>query len=47
MDYTVKNDLKINANFFKFVNEEIMPGTNIEPDTFWKGFSEIANNLAP
>ena len=24
-----------------------MPGTNIEPDTFWKGFSEIANNLAP
>ncbi len=47
MTYTIKNDLKINTNFFNFVNEEILPGLNIGPDDFWKNFSDVVQELAP
>ena len=42
-----KNGLKINSLFFEFVNKEVIPGTDIIVDNFWKKFSEIVHELAP
>ncbi len=36
----------IDKNLYDFVNNEIMPGTNIDPNTFWKEFIQSANQLA-
>ena len=47
MSYTEKNQLKINNNLFKFINEEVIPGTNLNSDHFWEKFSEAVHFLAP
>ena len=31
-----KNELKINQTLFNFINEEVLPGTDIKQDNFWK-----------
>ena len=36
----------IDKNLHDFVNNEIIPGTNIDPNTFWKEFMQSANQLA-
>jgi len=36
----------IDKNLHDFVNNEIIPGTNIDPNTFWKDFVQSANQLA-
>ena len=36
MNYVEKNNLKIDSKFFEFINEEVIPGTNIKPEDFWK-----------
>ena len=36
----------IDKNLHDFVNNEIIPGTNIDPNTFWKEFVQSANQLA-
>jgi malate synthase len=30
-----------------FIDDKVLPGTGISSDAFWKGFAEIANDLAP
>jgi len=30
-----------------FVDTQVLPGTGIEAETFWKGFAEIVHDLAP
>tara|TARA_Y100000768_G_scaffold355150_1_gene308611 strand:- start:372 stop:2516 length:2145 start_codon:yes stop_codon:yes gene_type:complete len=47
MNITEKNGLKINTKLLNFVNNEIIPGTNIESDEFWAKFAEIVHELAP
>ena len=42
-----KFELNIDTNLYNFVNLEVLPGTNINEDTFWKGFSDLVNELAP
>ena len=42
-----KFELNIDSNLYNFVNLEVLPGTNINEDSFWKGFSELINELAP
>ena len=42
-----KFELNIDTNLYNFVNLEVLPGTNINKDFFWKGFSELVNELAP
>ena len=42
-----KNGLKVNSIFVEFINNEVIPGTNIKPDEFWKKFSTIIHELAP
>ena len=42
-----KYDLKIEENLFNFVNLEVIPGTNIDEDSFWKNFSKLVKDLTP
>jgi len=41
------NRLKVSEELFLFVNNELLNGTNVSPDKFWKGFDEIVHELAP
>jgi len=42
-----KNGLKVNSILVAFINNEVIPGTNIEPDDFWSKFSKIVHELTP
>ncbi|MDA8771350.1 malate synthase G, partial [Candidatus Pelagibacter bacterium] len=42
-----KNGLRISTALFKFINEEIIPGTNIKSDDFWDKFEKVVHELAP
>lgn len=39
--------LQIAQSLFDLVNEQIAPGTGIEPTVFWQRFEEIVTDLAP
>ena len=41
------NDLKIDENLIKFINDEAIPGTGLDSDHFWKEFSNVVHELAP
>ena len=47
MSFTEKNGLKINTKLLNFVNNEIIPGTNIKSEEFWTSFGKIVHELAP
>ena len=47
MSFTEKNGLKINTKLLDFVNNEIIPGTNIKSEEFWTSFGKIVHELAP
>ena len=34
-------NLQVDENLFKFINEEAIPGTNISIDNFWSGFDKL------
>ncbi|SNS60172.1 malate synthase G [Pseudomonas segetis] len=39
--------LQVAANLQRFVDEEVLPGTGIEPKAFWAGFDALVHDLAP
>ena len=41
------NNLNIDENLVKFIKQEVLPGTNIEVDYFWKKFDEVVHSLTP
>ena len=41
------NDLKIDENLIKFINDEAIPGTGLDSDHFWKEFSNVVHELTP
>ncbi len=47
MSITEKYGLKINTKLLDFVNNEIIPGTNIESAEFWTSFEKVVHELAP
>jgi malate synthase len=47
MSITEKNGLKISAKLFDFINSEVIPGTEINPDEFWSNFEKTVHELAP
>tara|TARA_B100001564_G_scaffold356398_1_gene370496 strand:- start:1369 stop:3543 length:2175 start_codon:yes stop_codon:yes gene_type:complete len=47
MKFVEKNSLKINSSLLEFINKEVLPGTNINPDQFWKDFDKAVHELAP
>jgi malate synthase len=42
-----KNGLKISSTLFQFINDEVMPETNIKPDDFWDKFEKVVHELSP
>ena len=47
MDYILQNKLSVTGVLFRFVNDELLPGTDIDPKKFWNGLSKYAHELAP
>ena len=41
------NDLKINQTLFDFINNEVLPGTDVNQELFWKKFSKVVHDLSP
>ena len=43
----VENNIKINKKLYKFINEEVLIGIDINKDFFWKEFSKIIDDFQP
>ena len=41
------NNLQVDEQLFKFLNEEAIPGTDINIDKFWSDFDKAVHQLAP
>jgi malate synthase len=39
--------LQVDADLARFIDAEVLPGTGVDRDAFWAGFSRIAHELAP
>ncbi|MBA5779106.1 malate synthase G [Stappia sp. F7233] len=39
--------LKVAAELYEFVNNDVLPGTGVSADAFWQGLSSIVHDLAP
>jgi malate synthase len=46
-DRTTVHGLQVATNLFRFIEDQVLPGTGIEAATFWKGFDAIVSDLAP
>lgn len=44
MEYIAVADLSVAKNIYDLVNEEIIPGTQVEADQFWQSLSELVGN---
>ena len=42
-----KYNLKIDEGFFDFINNEVLPGTEIDKDFFWNNFSKLIYDFEP
>ena len=42
-----KNGLKISSILFEFINNEVIPGTEVSTDKFWNSFAKAVTDLAP
>ena len=47
MDYISQGKLSIAGVLLRFINNELLPGTNIEPKRFWEGLDKCAHELTP
>ena len=45
--YIQTKNLSVSRNLFNFVNDELLPGTGINSNDFWEGFSKTVHTLAP
>ena len=46
-DRTQAHSLQVATELHRFINEQVLPGTGVAPEAFWKGFDAIVNDLAP
>jgi len=46
-DRTSVHGLQVATPLFRFVEDQVLPGTGIDAATFWKGFDAIVSDLAP
>ena len=42
-----KNGLKVSSTLLEFINNEVIPNTNINIDNFWSKFSNVVHELSP
>ncbi len=45
--YILLGQLSIASNLLDFVNNELLPGTDVTKENFWKGLDKCAHELAP
>ena len=45
--YTKIHNLSVSNKLLKFVNEELLKGTNISSQKFWESFDRAVHELAP
>ena len=39
--------LQVDSELHRFIEDQVLPGTGIASDSFWKGFAQIVNDLSP
>ena len=39
--------LQVAENLYRFIEQEALPGTGIDSDTFWRGFDAIVHEMSP
>jgi len=47
MNKIKKNNLSIDSDLLNFINDEVIPGTNIVQSDFWLKFDKVVHELAP
>ena len=45
--YMTHGKLQIALELYNFVNHQVLPGTNISIDHFWKALDDIVHDLTP
>ncbi|MGN1402271.1 MAG: malate synthase G [Bacillus sp. (in: firmicutes)] len=45
--YVKAGNLQVAAVFYDFVNKEVLPGSQVDPDSFWNGLSDLVADLTP
>ena len=45
--YTSSGRLSIASELFNFVNNELLPGTNVTKKSFWSGLDKCVHELSP
>ena len=41
------HNLKVAANLKRFIDEDVLPGTGLDPEVFWADFDSLVHDLAP
>jgi len=44
---TPVHSLQVDSALHQFINDEVLPGTGVEPAAFWLGFDSLVRGLAP
>ncbi|HMN92860.1 MAG TPA: malate synthase G [Hydrogenophaga sp.] len=44
---TQVHGLQVSTDLYQFINEQVLPGTGVSAEAFWKGFDRIVADLAP
>ena len=44
---TTRHGLQVATSLDNFINDQVLPGTGVDSDTFWTGFDAIVSDLAP
>jgi malate synthase len=44
---TTYHQLQVDSLLARFIEDQVLPGTGIEPEHFWSGFAAIVDDLAP
>ena len=44
---TAAYGLQVDSQLHRFIETEVLPGTGVDADRFWKGFAAIVHDLAP
>jgi len=44
---TPRHGLQVATVLHQFIEDQVLPGTGIDSDSFWKGFAQIVSDLAP
>ena len=46
-NYVTINQLQVDQQLVDFINNQVLPGTGVNKDDFWSGFSNLVSELAP